>query len=122
MVSKDTYSWVQEQLFQDVVKNTGDSAKAWQSYYTILGRLAYYQNLPYYDIGDTPAIARFQDYQFPQSRKGLSVAVTAVCVHIVLANSSLTEDVMRSFSIMRDRDVEKDILTRGMKDKIVHIS
>lgn len=175
MVSKDTYSWgtwmckscgmdfvnqsnvnisyvannkLQEQIFQDVIRTTSDTSKAWQAYYTILGRLAFYQTLPYYDIEDTPAIARFRDVQFPRSMRGLAAVVAALCVHIFLVvlitaaflvrtrvsrvgdnawlnlaqtNLPAMEDVFKASSTMRDGDLKKELAAQGMKNDIVRI-
>lgn len=92
MVSKDTYSWgvrtcrrcglvwsekydynityhdndaLQDQIFQEVIESTRDTSKAWQAHYSILGRLAYYQTLPYYDVETNVSVKAFRNIQFP---------------------------------------------------------
>ncbi|KAK2600795.1 hypothetical protein N8I77_010302 [Diaporthe amygdali] len=170
MVSKDTYSWgtwmcadcgmdfvnhsainisyvpnnaLQEQIFQDVVQTTGDTSRAWQAYYTILGRLAYYETLPYFDVE-----ANVSEIQFPQSSRGLAAVCAMLFVHVglivlvttaflmktrisrigdnawlnlVQADLAAMEIVFKASSTMKDGDVEKEVIVQGMKRSVVHI-
>ncbi|KAI3391173.1 hypothetical protein diail_7805 [Diaporthe ilicicola] len=172
MNSKDTYSWgtwmctdcgmdfvnqsaanisyinnsaLQEQIFQDVVLTTGDTSRAWQTYYTILGRLAYYETLPYYDVETTVSVTSFRNIQFPQSSRGLAAVCAVLCVHvgliILVTTAFLTktrisrigdnawlnmvqtdlaamENVFRASSTMKDGDVEKELDFQGLKRSI----
>ncbi|KAK7415042.1 hypothetical protein QQX98_006180 [Neonectria punicea] len=48
---------LQVQIFQDVLRTTGNSALAWQTHFTLIGRMAYYNMPAYFDVGDYTMIS-----------------------------------------------------------------
>ncbi|KAL1859027.1 hypothetical protein Daus18300_009665 [Diaporthe australafricana] len=172
LVSKDTYSWgvwmcnkcgvdwyreytynisyasndaLQDQIFQEVIQSTRDTSRAWQAHYTLLGRLAYYQTLPYYDVKTNASVTSFRDVQFPQSSRGLAAVCAVLFVHLGLivlvttafltktrvsrigdnawlnlVQTDLTamEKVFKSSSTMKDGDVEKEVAAQGLNRSI----
>ncbi|KPM44561.1 hypothetical protein AK830_g2035 [Neonectria ditissima] len=75
---------LQVQIFQDVLRATGNSALAWQAYFMLIGRMAYYDMLAYFDVGDSAMISWFRSAQFPKTSWGLSVVIALLVVHLVL--------------------------------------
>ncbi|KAF9770011.1 hypothetical protein IL306_012486 [Fusarium sp. DS 682] len=61
---------VQQQIFQDVMITTNNTAKAWQAFFTLVGGMAYYDKLPFFDVNDSAMISWFQSAQFPRTRRG----------------------------------------------------
>lgn len=137
---------LQEQIFQDVMRSTANTPVAWQTYYTNLGRLAYYENLPYFDAADVPAVSRFQDVQFPKSRRGFFTVIAVLSVHLGLVTYitaaffiktrvsrigdnawlSLAQilshnmgDVLQASTSLKDEDVKIEMSRRGLGDEIV---
>ncbi|KAG6361446.1 hypothetical protein INS49_009673 [Diaporthe citri] len=175
MESKDVYSWgtwmcaecdmnfanhtaanisyvtnndLQRQIFQDVLKTTRDTSKAWQAYYTILGRLAYYETLPYYDFEANASVTSFRDIQFPQSIRGLAAVCAVLSVHVGLIilvttaflaktrvsrigdNSWLNlvqadlvpmENVCKASPTMKDGDLGKEMTAQGLKNSATRL-
>ncbi|KAG8158818.1 hypothetical protein KVR01_011261 [Diaporthe batatas] len=175
MASKDTYSWgirmcngcqlfwpdkytynityvnnddLQVQIFQEVIRSTRDTAKAWQARYTILGRLAYYETLPYYDVETASSVASFRNIQFPQSSRGLVTVCTMLCAHVgliilitttfltktrvsrigdnawlnlVQADLAPMESIFKASSTMKDSDVEKEAVAQGLNRRIIRL-
>ena len=75
-----------EQIFQDVMRRTANTALGFQAYYTGLGRTAYYDMLSYFDVADHRTISWFQSALFPQSSRGLSGVIGVLCIHLLLAS------------------------------------
>lgn len=175
MASKDMYSWgtwmcgdcdmnfgnqsavnityvfnndLQQQIFQDVLQTTKDSSKAWQTYFSILGRLAYYETLPYYDFEANASVTSFRNIQFPRSCRGLAGVCAVLFVHVgliilvasfflvktrvsrigdnawlnlVQADLTLMENVFKTSSTMRDGDLEKEMIVQGMRNSITRL-
>lgn len=175
MASKDVYSWgtwmcsecgmeflnqsaanisyvinndLQQQIFQDVLQTTRDASRAWQAYYTILGRLAYYETLPYYDFEADASVTSFRNIQFPQSSRGLAAVCVVLCVHVglvilvttafvmntrvsrigdnawlnlVQADLTPMENVFKASLTMKDGDLEKEMIVQEMKNSIVRL-
>lgn len=175
MASKDVYSWgtwmcsacgmeflnqsaanisyvinndLQQQIFQDVLQTTRDISRAWQTYYTILGRLAYYETLPYYEFAANASVTSFRNIQFPQSSRGLAAVCAVLCVHVGLvilvttafvmntrfsrigdnawlnlrqADLTPMENVFKASSTMKDGDLEKETIVQGMKNSIIRL-
>ncbi|KAL2286919.1 hypothetical protein FJTKL_06432 [Diaporthe vaccinii] len=169
MASKDVYSWgtwmcaecgmdfandsvanisyvtnndLQQQIFQDVLQTTKDTSKAWQAYYTILGRLAYYETLPYYDFEASASVTSFRNIQFPWSGRGLAAVCAVLFVHVglialittaflaktrvsrigdnswlnlVQADLAPMENVFKASPTMKDGDLEKETTKQGLK-------
>lgn len=152
--SKD--SWIdvnfpgtlQKQMFQDSLATTADVSMAFQVYYTILGRLAYYDMLPYFDIIDHPSISWRQTAQFPQSFRGLIIVLVVSSVHLLLiifvtfsflgtkrtlyvgdnAWQSLTqvysnqsEQIFLNGTIMRDKEVKNTLEAAGVDNGVLQL-
>jgi hypothetical protein len=75
-----------EQIFQDVMNDTANTALAFQAYCTTIGQIAYYDILSYFDVQDHPIISWFQSAQFPRSSRGLRAVIVVLCVHFVLVS------------------------------------
>jgi hypothetical protein len=139
---------VQQQIFQDVMTTTNNSAFAWQSYFTLLGRAAYYDMLPYFDVRDSAAISWFQSAQFPRSSRGLKAVVVVLGVHSILvaliaivfmsrttishvgdnAWQCLTQikydegdELFRSLTLMNDGEVKEAFRKKGLNDRPVRL-
>lgn len=174
-VSKDVYSWgnwmcvlcgmefvndslymnisytdnnqLQEQIFQDVMRSTADTPMAWQAYYTNLGRLAYYENVAYFDAIDAPVVSMFQDVQFPKSRRGFFAVIAVLSLHFALVSYitvaffiktqvsrigdnawlSLAQvlsldirDVLQASPALKDDEVKIEIVKRGLGNQVVY--
>lgn len=79
-------SRIHNQIFQDTVQSANSITRAWQAYYTLLGRAVYYDMLSYFDIPDAPAIAGFQDVSFPRSSRGLILVAVVLCLHLLVVS------------------------------------
>lgn len=139
---------LQQQIFQDIIQTTRDTSRAWQAYYTILGRLAYYETLPYYDFEANASVTSFKNIQFPRSSRGLAAVCAVLCVHVgliilvttaflvktrvsrigdnswlnlVQADLEPMENVFRASPTMKDGDLEKEMISQGMKKCIVRL-
>ncbi|KAH6891496.1 hypothetical protein B0T10DRAFT_595746 [Thelonectria olida] len=135
---------VQQQIFQDVMTTTNNSAFAWQAYFTLLGRAAYYDMLPYFDVEDGAAISWFQSAQFPRSSRGLKAVVVVLGIHSMLValiavvflskttisrvgdnawqcltqvNYDEGDDLFRSLTLMKDDEVKETFKKKGLDDR-----
>ena len=75
-------SILQRQMFQTTTTTTGDISLAFQAYYTVLGRMAYYDFFQFFDQVDHPVVSWFQYAQFPQSFHGLAAVVIVLFAHL----------------------------------------
>ncbi|KAF5027137.1 hypothetical protein F66182_763 [Fusarium sp. NRRL 66182] len=75
---------VQQQIFQDVLSTTTNLAKAWQAFFTLIGLMAYYDRLPFFDVEDTIKISWYQSMHFPQRFYGLWAVIGALAAHVLL--------------------------------------
>lgn len=147
-ISYATNNDLQQQIFQDVLQTTRDTSKAWQAYYTILGRLAYYETLPYYDYEANASVTSFRNIQFPQSSRGLAAVCAVLCVHVglialvttaflaktrvsrigdnswlnlVQADLAPMENVFKASPTMKDGDLEKEMTAQGLKNSATRL-
>lgn len=136
------------QFFQDVIRTTNNSALACQAYFTNIGRIAYYDMLPYFDVRDSPLISSFQSAQFPRSPRGLVAVLLVLCVHLILvglitvifftytkvsrlgdnawqslaqAHSDETEEVLCSATSMKDGEVKELLKGKGLGKETVRL-
>ncbi|KAM0342889.1 hypothetical protein ACHAPU_009093 [Fusarium lateritium] len=75
---------VQQQIFQDVMRITRDSARAWQAFFTNIGRMAYYDRLPFFDLEKKARTSWFQNAQFPGASRGFWAVIVLTCIHVGL--------------------------------------
>jgi hypothetical protein len=61
----------EKSIFQDVMESTSNSALAWQAFYTALGRMAYYDQLAYFDFKDEPNVAWYRGKSTTAESPGL---------------------------------------------------
>ncbi|RBR11220.1 uncharacterized protein FIESC28_09104 [Fusarium coffeatum] len=78
------FNRVHQQMFQDTLRATNNSAKAWQNLMTLIGRMAYYDKTPYFDYNDTAQITWFYRAQFPRTSEGFWATVGVLGGHVVL--------------------------------------
>jgi hypothetical protein len=78
------FNKVHQQIFQDTLRATNNSAKAWQNLMTLIGRMAYYDKTPYFDHNDTAQITWFYRAQYPRSSKEFFAMVGVLGGHVVL--------------------------------------
>ena len=146
-----TYRWpgrLQCDLFQDVLRSSANTALAWQSLYTHIARMAYYDMLSFFDIPDTPTISWFQSAQFPRSSRGLKAVIAVLCVHMLLvgaitivflatsklsrlgdnswqtlaqASAPLPEDLLPTINLMHDGTLKKRLSAAGLGKTIVSL-
>lgn len=139
---------LQQQIFQDILQTTRDTSLAWQSYYTILGRLAYYETLPYYDFEANASVTSFKNIQFPRSSRGLAAVCAVLSVHVgliilittafllktrvsrigdnawlnlVQADLEPMVNAFKASPTMKDGDLEKELIAQGMKNRIMRL-
>jgi len=137
---------LQRQIFQDTLRSTKNVALAFQAYYTVIGRLAYYNTLPFFDIISHPSISWRQTAQFAQSYRGFAAVALVSFVHLVLvflvlgfflgktktsyiggnawqtlaqAHSTQMEQIIQSTASMRDGDVRKRLAAAGIDKDVV---
>ena len=138
----------QQQIFQEIMRTTADSALAWQAFFTLLGRMAYYAKLPYFDVSDGPIVSWFQSEQFPRFSRGFKAVVVVVGLHLLIVtsiavvfvtktkvscvgdnawqclpqlNSDEADEVFRCLTMSTDGDVKKKLVTKGMENEIFYI-
>lgn len=139
---------LQQQIFQDILQTTRDTSLAWQSYYTILGRLAYYETLPYYDFEANASVTSFKNIQFPRSSRGLAAVCAVLSVHVgliilittaflvktrvsrigdnawlnlVQADLEPMVNAFKASPTMKDGDLEKELIAQGLKNRIMRL-
>jgi hypothetical protein len=138
---------MQNQIFQDVISMTANSALAWQTYFTNLGRLIYYERLPYFDVTDSPSVAWYQSVQFPRRRRGLIAVMIVLCAHVSIVGliviyflgktriSRIGDNAWQSMvqltnhvdmgviltgsKTLKDGDIRKEIIERGRAHDLI---
>ncbi|KAI5460217.1 hypothetical protein BGZ63DRAFT_426157 [Mariannaea sp. PMI_226] len=139
---------LQQQVWQDVMRYTNDSALAWQAYFTLLSRTVYYDVLSYFDVVEDASISWFLGAQFPRSYLGLRVVMTVLSIHCLLvaliifafiartrysrvgdnawqclsqANYHKSDNLFHEVTRMTDGEVERYLETKGLSTRLVSL-
>jgi hypothetical protein len=77
-------------LFQDILKRTdGRIALAIQAHFTTLVQMVYYELLPTFQDRTNVAMASYQQFDIPDTRRGLIAATAVIIAHLVLVSVAL---------------------------------
>ncbi|CAM1511469.1 Fc.00g089820.m01.CDS01 [Cosmosporella sp. VM-42] len=139
---------LQQQIFQEVLQTTADSARAWQAYFTLLGRMAHYDKMSYFDVPDELLVSWFRSEQYPRSPWGLNWGMLVLGIHFILVslivvvfvmktkvprvggnvwqcltqvNSDEMADMLRSLTMATDSDVKDKLAVKGSGSGIVYL-
>ncbi|KAH8895484.1 hypothetical protein GQ53DRAFT_839090 [Thozetella sp. PMI_491] len=148
-ISYQTNDLIQDQIFQDVIRTTANSALAWQTYFSVLGRLIYYEHMPYFDVHDASTVVWYRTFQFPRAQRGLIAVVVVLGAHIGIVGlvtifffwktrmsrigdnawQTMTQfeapvditGILVASETLKDGDVRREIIKRGLKNKVVQL-